>query len=93
MPFLYNPHYDAHHGPHQSDSVIKYKGNFGNLLFFWDILFGTAKSTRRYLDSYGVENLAHAPFTQQLAWPIFPENKKGGYGDKELAAKEATAKA
>ncbi len=27
---------------------MHYKGNFGNLLFFWDVLFGTARITRRY---------------------------------------------
>lgn len=83
----------AHHGRHKADGVTHYKGNFGNLLFFWDILFGTAKITRRYPDSYGVENLAPATLGQQLAWPIFPENKKGGYGVKELAAQEAAAEA
>jgi len=83
----------AHHGRHKADGVTNYKGNFGNLLFFWDVLFGTAKITRRYPDSYGVENLAPATLGQQLAWPIFPENKEGGYGVKELAAKEAAAKA
>lgn len=83
----------AHHGRHKADGVTHYKGNFGNLLFFWDILFGTAKITRRYPDSYGVENLAPATLGQQLAWPIFPENKQGGYGVKELAAQEAAAEA
>ncbi|QJB68606.1 sterol desaturase family protein [Parasphingorhabdus halotolerans] len=82
----------AHHGRHMEDGATNYKGNYGNLLFFWDILFGTAKITRRYPDSYGVENLAPATLGQQLAWPIFPENKEGGYGVKELAAKEAVAK-
>lgn len=82
----------AHHGRHKEDGVTNYKGNFGNLLFFWDVLFGTAKITRRYPDSYGVENLAPATLGQQLAWPIFPENKEGGYGVRELAAKEAAAK-
>tara|TARA_R110000824_G_scaffold162460_2_gene338126 strand:- start:2722 stop:3576 length:855 start_codon:yes stop_codon:yes gene_type:complete len=83
----------AHHGRHKSDGVTHYKGNFGNLLFFWDVLFGTAKITRRYPESYGVENLAPATLGQQLAWPIFPENKQGGHGVKELAAVEAAAKA
>ncbi|MEO9601090.1 sterol desaturase family protein [Parasphingorhabdus sp.] len=82
----------AHHGRHLSDGVTNYKGNFGNLLFFWDVLFGTAKITRRYPDSYGVENLAPATLGQQLAWPIFPENKEGGHGVRELAAIEAAAK-
>lgn len=82
----------AHHGRHMEDGATHYKGNYGNLLFFWDILFGTAKITRRYPDSYGVENLAPATLGQQLAWPLFPENKQGGYGVKELAAKEAAAK-
>jgi sterol desaturase/sphingolipid hydroxylase (fatty acid hydroxylase superfamily) len=82
----------AHHGRHKSDGVTHYKGNFGNLLFFWDILFGTAHITRRYPESYGVENLAPATLGQQLAWPIFPENKQGGHGVKKLAAMEAAAK-
>lgn len=65
----------AHHGRHASDPAVHYKGNYGNLLFFWDVLFGTAKITRTYPTSYGVENLPPATLGQQLAWPIFPENK------------------
>ena len=64
----------AHHGRHLSDPATHYKGNYGNLLFFWDVLFGTAKITRRYPQSYGVENLPDATLGQQLLWPIFPEN-------------------
>lgn len=65
----------AHHGRHYDDPAVNYKGNFGNLLFFWDVLFGTAKITRTYPQSYGVENLPDATLGQQLLWPIFPENK------------------
>ena len=65
----------AHHGRHADDPAVNYKGNYGNLLFFWDVLFGTAKITRSYPRSYGVENLAPATLGQQLLWPIFPENK------------------
>lgn len=64
----------AHHGRHLSDPAVHYKGNYGNLLFFWDVLFGTAKITRTYPESYGVENLPDATLGQQLLWPIFPEN-------------------
>jgi len=66
----------AHHGRHKDDPAVNYKGNYGNLLFFWDILFGTAKITRIYPESYGVENLPSASFPQLLAWPIFPANKE-----------------
>ena len=65
----------AHHGRHAEDEATHYKGNYGNLLFFWDVLFGTAKITRSYPKSYGVENLAPATLGQQLMWPVFPENK------------------
>lgn len=65
----------AHHGRHLSDPAVYYKGNYGNLLFFWDVLFGTAKITRTYPTSFGVENLPDATLGQQLLWPIFPENK------------------
>lgn len=67
----------AHHGRHADDPAVNYKGNYGNLLFFWDVLFGTAKITRSYPESYGVENLAPASLGQQLLWPIFPEKKAG----------------
>ena len=47
--------HSAHHGKYLSDEATHYKGNYGNLLFFWDILFGTAKITRRYPAEMGVE--------------------------------------
>lgn len=65
----------AHHGRHADDPAVNYKGNYGNLLFLWDVLFGTAKITRTYPQSYGVEHLPDATLGQQLLWPIFPENK------------------
>jgi sterol desaturase/sphingolipid hydroxylase (fatty acid hydroxylase superfamily) len=64
----------AHHGRHSQDPATHYKGNYGNLLLFWDVLFGTAKITRTYPKQFGVENLPDATLGQQLLWPIFPEN-------------------
>lgn len=61
----------AHHGRHAEDAATHYKGNYGNLLFFWDVLFGTAKITRSYPESYGVENLPQTSLGEQLAWPLF----------------------
>lgn len=60
----------AHHGRHADDPAVLYKGNYGNLLFFWDVLFGTARITRTYPRSYGVEGLPPASFGEQLAWPL-----------------------
>lgn len=65
----------AHHGRHASDPAVHYKGNYGNLMFLWDVLFGTARITRTYPTSYGVEDLPDATLGQQLLWPIFPENQ------------------
>jgi sterol desaturase/sphingolipid hydroxylase (fatty acid hydroxylase superfamily) len=63
--------HSAHHGKYASDGITNYKGNFGNLLFFWDVLFGTAKITRRYPTEIGVENLPPVTAAEQLAWPLF----------------------
>ena len=60
----------AHHGRHKADGVTHYKGNFGNMLFLWDIIFGTDKITRRYPPEYGVENLPETSMLEQLIWPI-----------------------
>jgi len=62
--------HSAHHGKHKSDGITNYKGNFGNLLFFWDVLFGTAKITRQYPTEIGVENLPETSVGEQLFWPL-----------------------
>lgn len=62
--------HSAHHGKHAADGVTHYKGNYGNLLFFWDILFGTAKITRQYPEKMGVENLPETTIGEQFLWPL-----------------------
>jgi sterol desaturase/sphingolipid hydroxylase (fatty acid hydroxylase superfamily) len=62
--------HSAHHGQHKADGVTHYKGNYGNLLFFWDVLFGTAKITRHYPDTIGIENLEPISAGAQLLWPV-----------------------
>jgi len=59
----------AHHGLHESDEATHYRGNYGNLLFVWDILFGTAKITGRRPSSFGIEGLKPVPWYRELLWP------------------------
>lgn len=68
----------AHHGRHAHDPATHYRGNYGNLLFFWDVLFGTARITRQYPESYGVENLPEVSAGTQLFWPLIRENPGKG---------------
>lgn len=65
----------AHHGLHASDPGTHYRGNYGNLLFLWDVLFGTARITRRYPEAYGIENEAPQSWTTQLVWPLARERR------------------
>jgi sterol desaturase/sphingolipid hydroxylase (fatty acid hydroxylase superfamily) len=46
----------AHHALTNQDGIGHYKGNFGNLLFFWDILFGSAHITRQYPAKIGLQD-------------------------------------
>ena len=59
----------AHHGLHEADGVTHYRGNYGNLLFLWDVMFGTAKITRRLPDAYGVEGLQPIHWSREMLWP------------------------
>lgn len=71
----------AHHGRHMADGVTHYKGNYGNMLFVWDMIFGTAKISQSYPPEYGVENLPETSMLEQLLWPIFrkhPQPKDSG---------------
>lgn len=60
----------AHHGLTSEDGVSHPNGNFGNLLFFWDVLFGTAKITRKYPTKFGAWNSIKEAWYIQLFFPI-----------------------
>jgi len=46
----------AHHAMTNEDGIGHYKGNFGNLLFFWDVLFGSAHITRQFPAEVGLKD-------------------------------------
>lgn len=60
----------AHHGLTAEDGVSHPNGNYGNLLFIWDMIFGTAKITRRYPSKFGAWNQIKEPWYVQLFFPI-----------------------
>ena len=84
--------HSAHHGKFADDGITNYKGNFGNLLFFWDVLFGTAKITRRYPERMGVENLPDTSTAEQLLWPIVRSRSEAVAGDEFQRAEPAKQK-
>lgn len=51
--------------------------NFGQLLYLWDTLFGTAKFTRdHYPTRYGIPNDPGDPWYAQLWWPLLRSPKR-----------------
>jgi sterol desaturase/sphingolipid hydroxylase (fatty acid hydroxylase superfamily) len=60
----------AHHGLTVEDGISHPNGNYGNLLFLWDVLFGTAKITRKYPTEFGAWNKIKEPWYVQLFFPI-----------------------
>lgn len=67
----------AHHAATTDDGVGYYKGNFGNMFFLWDIIFGTALISRQYPKAYGISHYEGDPWYAQLLWPIFKSNVEG----------------
>nr|WP_296713394.1 sterol desaturase family protein [Rhodoblastus sp.] len=68
----------SHHALSESDGVGHYSRNFGNLLFFWDVLFGTALITRKYPPAFGVESdrlYGHERWWVQLFFPLFQSRR------------------
>ena len=60
--------HSMHHGLHEKDGITHYKGNYGNLLFLWDVLFGTAQITRKRPREFGVEDLEPTTLTREFLW-------------------------
>lgn len=90
----------AHHALTNADGVGHYKGNFGNLLFFWDLLFGSAKITRRYPPQVGLpDDLVHGKerWFVEMFYPLLQSRRahsalaKGGraHAEDETAAVRA----
>lgn len=60
----------AHHGLHEADGATWYRGNFGNFLFLWDVIFGTARITRRRPEAFGIEDAPPATWVEEFVWPF-----------------------
>lgn len=63
----------AHHGLTAEDGISHPNGNYGNLLFVWDVIFGTAKITRKYPKKFGAWNQIKEPWYVQLLFPFIRE--------------------
>ena len=60
----------AHHGLTSEDGVSNPNGNYANLLFIWDVIFGTSKITRKYPTKFGAWNQIKEPWHVQLLFPL-----------------------
>jgi sterol desaturase/sphingolipid hydroxylase (fatty acid hydroxylase superfamily) len=69
--------HQAHHADSHDDGVGYYKGNFGNMFFLWDIIFGTGMITRKYPNGYGIKFYKQEEWYAQFLWPIFKSRKEG----------------
>jgi sterol desaturase/sphingolipid hydroxylase (fatty acid hydroxylase superfamily) len=70
----------AHHALVQDDGVGHYTGNYGNLLFLWDVLLGTARITQQYPPAYGLaDDRAHGPepWAVQFMYPLLRSRRAG----------------
>jgi sterol desaturase/sphingolipid hydroxylase (fatty acid hydroxylase superfamily) len=69
----------AHHALTNDDGIGHYKGNFGNLLFIWDMLFGTAKITRQYPQKVGLQDdliFGKERWFVEMFYPLFQSRRE-----------------
>ena len=63
----------AHHASIEGDGVGHHSGNFGNLLFFWDVLYGSALISRQYPPRFGLDPAlpdAKTPWPALMFYPL-----------------------
>jgi sterol desaturase/sphingolipid hydroxylase (fatty acid hydroxylase superfamily) len=69
----------AHHALTNRDGIGHYTGNFGNLLFFWDILFGTAHITRQFPAKVGLQDdviYGKERWFVEMFYPLFSSKRE-----------------
>ena len=87
----------GHHALTNADGIGHYTGNFGNLLFFWDVLFGTAKITRRYPAAVGLpDDLMHGKerWFVEMFYPLLQSRRTRSSlapGGRRYAAEDSAA--
>lgn len=79
----------GHHGTSIADKVSDPNGNFGNTFSLWDQMFGTAKFTRMYPATYGLQTDPKDKWTSHLLYPFVKSSKEGS----ELSAGHTKVKA
>jgi sterol desaturase/sphingolipid hydroxylase (fatty acid hydroxylase superfamily) len=93
--------HSAHHAITNDDGIGHYKGNFGNMLFIWDMLLGTALITRKYPEKVGLIDdhlFGEEHWSHQMFYPLFQSKREhtalkfGGtiYVEPAPASKQAT---
>jgi sterol desaturase/sphingolipid hydroxylase (fatty acid hydroxylase superfamily) len=87
----------AHHALTNADGIGNYKGNFGNLLFFWDVLFGTAHITQQYPAKIGLQSdrlFGQEKWSTQMFFPLLHSKREHSalrFGAREYADAETTS--
>jgi sterol desaturase/sphingolipid hydroxylase (fatty acid hydroxylase superfamily) len=69
----------AHHAITNKDGIGHYKGNFGNMLFIWDLLFGSALITRQYPTRVGlIDDVRFGPerWHHQMFFPVLQSQRE-----------------
>ena len=69
----------AHHSITNDDGVGNYKGNFGNLLFIWDMMFGSAHITQKYPAQVGLKDdrlFGQEHWYHQMFYPLFQSKRE-----------------
>lgn len=69
----------AHHALTNADGVGHYKGNFGNMLFIWDMIFGSAHITRKYPEKVGLiddRRFGQERWYHQMFYPLFQSKRE-----------------
>ena len=69
----------AHHAMTNTDGIGYYTGNYGNLLFFWDVLFGSAYITQAYPAKAGLKDdvlFGAEKWWVELFYPIFKSKRQ-----------------
>lgn len=89
----------AHHALTNADGIGHYKGNFGNLLFVWDLIFGSAHITRRFPEKVGLQDdliYGQERWYHEFLYPVFQSSREHSVlrtGGRAYAEAETTSDA
>ena len=88
--FITPAFHHGHHAVSKVDNIGNPNGNFGNMISFWDQIFGSANFTHAFPSEYGIPHDPKDSWQSHVFYPLVTSEKSGSELSKDFTFEKTT---